>query len=279
MRSLTTFCRAAGESPTAFAARADALGARGIVCDRTASPAFRAELPERVELTALEPAAPAPPRRAPRLASDDKEERRAAQALIEDALTLADDRRARVVIVRLGAFEPGNAFRAHVERTLRREQRPRLGDLERERVKMTAHALDLARWGLEPVLERADARGVTIAVANVARWFELPTVAELGVLIAELAGAPLRPWLDPAAAHARAALGFDTEGWLDALAPTAVGCFLADACVLTGTLPWGTGEVDHAAIEAAIPKDALIAVHASPGATNEELERALQPRS
>lgn len=278
MRALSTFTRGPSETPGAFAARAEALGAEAVVLDRGTPAAFRAELPERVRVLALEPAAPTS-RRAPRLATDDKEERRAALTSLDEALAHADHRHAGLLIVRLGAFEPGTAFRAHVERTLRRERRPRLEDLARDRLRATERALDLARWGLEPLLERAAARDVTVCVPNVARWFELPTVVELGVLLVELAGAPLATWLDPAAAHARAFLGFEDDGWLEALAPRAAGAWLADAAGLRGGLPWGTGEVDRATLEAALPKDALAVVHADPGASDDELRVALGTRT
>ena len=216
MVALSTWCRNASMTPGAFVDQALTLGTNALAFDTTLTEDYVRELVREVTargvaVTAVEAPCPRPRGgRAPRLASPDREERRAAAGATRAALALAAQVGARAVVVRLGALEVEprdweRLVRGHARRQLGEEQ------VERrvaERVARSAAALDLARFGLETVLSAAAAAGVTLALANRARWYEVPDDAELGVLLEDFRGAPIAPWLDTAAAHARAALGF-----------------------------------------------------------------------
>ena len=284
MVALSTWCRNASMTPGAFVDQALTLGTNALAFDTTLTEDYVRELVREVTargvaVTAVEAPCPRPRGgRAPRLASPDREERRAAAGATRAALALAAQVGARAVVVRLGALEVEprdweRLVRGHARRQLGEEQ------VERrvaERVARSAAALDLARFGLETVLSAAAAAGVTLALANRARWYEVPDDAELGVLLEDFRGAPIAPWLDTAAAHARAALGFaPASAWHAAFGARAAGAWLSDACGLLGGLPWGRAEVDAAATLAALGADAVRAVHCAPGAAPAELAAAL----
>lgn len=278
--ALSTWCRAPSEAPDAWRGRALSAGAAAIAIDRQVEEpwlaALRDALGEDLPVVAVDADAPRPRSGvAPRLAAEDKEERQAALGRALAALTLAVDVGAPLVVVRLGAIDTKHDWSKLALKFARRE---RLG-LERlaaERVQLAPLALDLARYGLDPLVDRAAAAGVTVALANRVRPFDIPDDFELRALLDEFRGAPLAPWLDAAALHARAALGLVRPAdWLATYGPTLAGAYLTDAAGLRGGLPWGTAEVDRAAILAALPPAAARIVHCAPGATDHELASAL----
>jgi sugar phosphate isomerase/epimerase len=210
------------------------------------------------------------------LATPDKDERRAALLGCQASLRIARELGARVLVIRLGAMPPSPAWSSTVlafsKGSLRRADRERLQAL---RVTMSGQALDLARMALDPLLEAAANAEVTVALANRARWFEVPDEVEVGVLLEDFRGAPLAPFYDAAAAHARHALGVDSASFLAAYGKRLVGAWLTDAAGLRGGLPWGYGEVDGDAVVAALPETALRIVHAAPIAMEHEIAHAL----
>jgi hypothetical protein len=280
--ALSTWCVRDDESPAGFVARAQDLGAASIALDARRDPDWLAELLADdvggLPVVAIEAPCPRPRRaRLPRLASEDRDERRAAQGLVADAIALAGRVGARLVITAIGRLDV-RVDRARLERRFGEGRRAAAdaGEELATRVRLQARGLDLARQGLDPLLGRAADAGVTLAVPNRPTWWELPDDADLGILLEDFRGAPLAPWHDPAAAHAREALGWGRHA--DALAAWRerfAGAWLSDASGLLLGLPWGRGEVDRAAVHAALPAAALRIVHAAPGALDTELAAAL----
>jgi hypothetical protein len=270
-------------APAELCGRLVDLGVRAVVLDATIDEAYACELSReldrrRGELPVVALEAPCPrPRgpRPPRLATEDREERRAALAAMDATLRLAADLGGRLILVRLGGLDVKQDWTRLTRAFARRE---RIGSewLLAERAQLSPLALDLARFGLEPVLERAAAAGVTIGLLNRARWFEIPDDLETRALMDDFQGAPIAPALDAAAAHARECLGMGrVADWLALHGKQAAGALLADACGLRGGLPWGRGEVDHAAVLGGIAETALRIAHCAPGATDDELRDSM----
>ncbi len=233
-------------------------------------------LPASIDVVAV--AAPCPrPRgvkRAPWLASEDREERRAAVAATKGTIDRAGELGARVVVLELGALPPRPEepalLRAHARRQLDSDKLERLVALRRA---ASPRALDLCRHGLDPLLEHAAAAGVVLALANRPRWLDLPSAAETASLLEDFRGAPLASWYDAAAAHVRRGFGLGAGRPAIEL-EAAAGAWLTDAAGLRGGLPWGTGDVDRSLLEK-LPASALRVVHAAPPITDEELASAL----
>lgn len=272
-----------------FPARAARLGFRHVALDPSldeasvavASPAI---LAAGLETVVVEAPCPRPPRlggeRPPYLASANREERLAAVKDFEATVVTATRLGARLIVVRLGVLDVrdvqhryAETLRAHARRTLDDEARERLVATRRQ---LSGRALDLARFGLEPVLERAAAAGVTACLVNRPRWFEIASAAEVATLMDELRGAPLAPFYDAAAAHVRAALGLGS-GRPAVELERAAGAFFTDAAGVRGGLPWGTGEVGddgRAEILAKLPAEAPRVLR-SAIATDEEILAAM----
>jgi hypothetical protein len=285
---LSTWSRASGMGPAEWIGAALDLGVRAVALDATADEAWAGELLEelrrrREELALVAVEAP----EVPRLASSDREERRAAgDGILQHARALGSAGGA--VVIRMGALDGRHGWEATV-RAYQRRGRGRLAQAARQaawRAQQAGQAVERARLGLGPVLDRlaaGEAEGpVVLAVVNRPRWFELPDAIELATLLDEFRGAPVAPWFDPAAAHARAVLGFDpmpAEGapatdWLALHKERLAGAWLTDAAGLRGGLPWGRGEVDREIIRQ-LPAGAPRIVHCTSGATRDELATAL----
>jgi sugar phosphate isomerase/epimerase len=282
MPPVSTWCRAADESPESFVTRVRAAGADGLALTRHVPGPWLAELLDAdafgLRIVAVEAPCPAPrsPRR-PRLGVADRDERRAAEALVAQAIDLAAGAGAPVVVITLGQVELTVDFAAFARRLGQdRRTRAMARDELAAKVRLAPAALDHARQSLDALLERANDRGAVLAVQNRPRFYDLPDPTDLAVLLADFAGAPLRTWLDPAAAYVRELFGWgDVATTFAAFGPALVGLWRSDASGLTVGLPWGRGEVDRAAAAAALPAPALAVVHAAPGITDDELRAAL----
>jgi len=268
-------------APAAFYDRARSAGASAVSLDPSLEEGWVAEwraLKSSLPVVAVETPCPRTrAARAPRLATVDREERKSAVEAARLTVRLASDVGAPAVIVKLGALDIGTAWQKVVKEFARQSlSRPQVERLIGDRVKATARALDLARYGLEPILDAAASAGVVLALTNRARWFEIPDDAELGVLLEDFRGGPLATWYDAAAGHVRDTLGFGrfTE-WLAVHGKRAAGVYFGDACGLRGGLPWGRGEVDGATVDAAIPETVPRVVHVTPDVTDEELATSL----
>jgi len=267
--------------PLGFETRARTFGAAGIALDATLEEGWVAEwraLKTALPVVAVEGPCPRPRTpRAARLATTDKDERRQALESLRATLRLAVDVGAPTVVLRLGALEIGSAWQKVVKDFARRNlARSHVERMLEDRVKAAPRALDLARYGLEPILDDVASAGLTLGLSNRARWFEIPDTAELGVLFEDFRGAPLAAWYDAAAAHAREALGFGRAAeWLAVHGKHAVGAFFGDACGLRAGLAWGRGEIDAAAVEAALPETVPQVVHLTADVTDEELAASI----
>jgi len=266
-------------SPASFASRAERLGLRAASLDAsldgdTLEALVPALLAAGLQVVALEAPCPRPPgQRAPYLATDDREERLAATRAFEATLATAGRVGAARVVVQLGVLavkhDWSETVRAFARGTLDDEARERLVAMRR---RLGAHALDLARFALDPLLARSADAGVTIGLINRARWFEIPSAGEVAALIGEFRGAPLAPFYDTAAAHIRAGLGLGT-GRPAVEVERACGAFLSDAAGIRGGLPWGTGEIDPAVLTKLPPESPRIL--RSSLATDDEIRAAL----
>jgi hypothetical protein len=264
---LSTWCRG-DAGPDEFLARAERLGAAGIVLD----PTVRDIAPWTVPLAARGPSLPlwavclpsGPD--APRPASADREERLAARAAAETLAARAAELGARALVVRLGAlelrFDHAALARSFARRALADDDLVRLAE---ERVRLSPIALDRARFAVEGLLGAAGA--LPIALATRARFTDIPNDVEIRALLEDFRGARLAVWPDAAAEAIRARLGQPVDRGLLA---HAAGAFLGDAAGLRGGLPWGLGEVDRDGFLAALPADALRVVHVAIG-TDAEL--------
>jgi sugar phosphate isomerase/epimerase len=212
--------------------------------------------------------------RPPYLASSDPEERLAATRAFEATLETASRVGATRIAVQLGVLDVKHAWpttvRAYAQRTLDDDDLEKLVVLRRA---LSPHALDLARFALDAILDRAADAGVTVGLVNRARWFEIASAAEVDILLADFRGGPLATFYDAAAAHVRAALGLGT-GRPALELEAASAAFLSDAAGLRGGLPWGTGEVDRAHVLAKLPEGAPRILR-SAIATDEEIRNAL----
>jgi len=281
--ALSSWCRGPVDSPADFGRRASDLGAPAIALETTVAPGWLAELmsgrdTRALPVSAIEAPCPRPRgTRAPRLAATEKDERREAMAQTAATIELAQVTHARVVVLRLGRLDIRDGWSDSVQAFARGSWKTATAQRQlAERRHLVARALDQTRFALEPLLERAADAGVTLALANRARWFEVPDEVEIGVLLEDFRGAPLAAWFDAAAAHARETMGHGRSAdTLAALAPRCAGAWLSDAAGLLGGLPWGCGEVERAALLAALPESALPVVHVAPGATDDELRAAI----
>ena len=249
------------------------LGDPPIVLDATLTPDFLAELTrcasaDGVEIAAVEAPCPRGRGRTPRLATADRDERRAAVMAATATLELAAEVGADKVILKLGALDaPGEwaeLVRAHARGQSIADA---VEHAQRRRATRSPQAFDWARFALDPLIKLAAGRGLILALVNRARWPEIPDSAELELLLSELRGAPLAPWFDAAAAHAREVLGFGaaTE-WLATFGKSASGAWLTDACGLLGGLPWGQGETATSSTVTALGSGVLPVVHCASGA-------------
>ncbi len=280
---LSTWCRGPDDSPADFGRRASDLGAPAIALDATLSPAWLAQLmaggdTRALPVVAIEAPCPRPrSQRAPRLAAADKEERLLAVNQTHEAIELAQVTGARVVIVRLGRLEVKDGWRETVrELAVGRWKRSEAEQQLELRAQLAERARDHARFGIERLMQRAGDAGVTIALVNRARWFEIPDDHDTAALLDDFRGGPLAAWHDPAAAHARETLGHGLAAdTLAALAPRAAGAWLTDAAGLLGGLPWGHGEASGPGATKGLPDGALRVVHCAPGATDRELAGAI----
>ena len=227
-------------------------------------------------------------KRAPMLASEDREERLAATRLITETLSRARDLAAVAVVLPIA----GRVALPDRDATLRRwfveghldAGGRAVGRFKRwraERTHVVHRPLDGLRFSLDVLALEAERRGVRLGIPSVARYDEIPTRDELLTLLGERLGAPLGVWLDTAAAHAKEVLGLGTQ--LDfvlalrsaAHAPVIIGVSISDAAGFVTGLPAGRGEIDLKAILVLLPDTAVRVLVCDSSTREDELESAL----
>jgi sugar phosphate isomerase/epimerase len=231
----------------------------------------------------------APRKRLPQLASPDREEVRAAAALVVDTVARAADLGARIVVLptlgRVPLPQRGPRLIEWLERGYLDTGGPAVEKLARyraERQQVVPPVLDGVRQGLDRIGREAERRGLLIGVPNAARYDELPTRDELLRLLHELEGAPVGLWLDTYAAHAKEVWGLGSAAaflqGVEASRPAVriIGATLTDAAGLLGGLAPGRGEIDFDALLARLPEDAWGVVACEPWMREEEVAGALE---
>lgn len=190
----------------------------------------------------------------------DREEVLAATEVAESALALAAELSAKMVTLRLG---PVAGLARHWERAraallrgaLQDEEEP-AAELLAARAGLLPRHLEMALRSAERIANAAMRHGVTVLLPSPRRAIELPAPLELRVLLDELRGAPLRPLLDLPAAHLGSTMRLlPLRATILAFADGPLH-LLGDACGAIGALPPGHGEVDVAAVAAALPPSA-----------------------
>lgn len=220
-------------------------------------------------------------KRLPRLAATAADERAAAIALAERALSVAGAFGTRVAEVDFGAvFLTASPveFARHFARRACAPGEPGGGVLQRalgERKALAPAIVDGCRWSVERLLRAAERAGTRLAVRLAATPWQAPTPRELGDL-RDTFGDRLAAVWDPGRLSVLATLGLPvSEGRLRALAAAAALVVDNDAVGLApGYLP-GLGERAEALAQS--PVDAAVArvIAGAADATDAEVKEAL----
>jgi hypothetical protein len=231
------------------------------------------------ELPVLAVESPCPAGRASsaQLCASDRDEARTALEAAEATLRRAATLGARFVVLRLGALRD-----AEREWMVARDKFLR-GDFDERRTRrlvearngVAERAVDVARRTLDRLSRTAEAAGIRLLVRNPRRFHELPSPRELDFLLADLAGAPLAPLLDTAAAHLPAEMGvWPLELIVAAFGERAPLVYLGDACGPVGALAPGRGIVDFGFVTG-LPPTAEVAFSPWSGLSPDEAVRAV----
>jgi sugar phosphate isomerase/epimerase len=215
--------------------------------------------------------------REPQLCAPDRDEARAALEAALATVQRAGEARARFVVVALGEVRPAaRDWQFARDRFLRADLDDELAQrLVAARDAVTERTLDGARRALETLARAAERAGVTLALRNGRRYVDVPSPRELDRLRADLAGAPLAPMLDVAAAHLTDVMGFHPLALTLAAWEKAPLVYFGDACGPIGALAPGRGIVDLKRVREAIDDHAAIAFNPWPGLEPDEVVAAL----
>ncbi len=269
----TVFARALPDrerSPERVIDEALRLGAAALVLDAGLAPALYEGLAplclshrEVLPVWALECPCPWTRAASAELSAAERDEAEAASKAAEETIARAGELGAPLVVLRLGEVaslrrEWPAVRRAFLRGALDAATVQRLLD---ERIKRAPPHLDAARRSLERLSRAAERHAVTLGLRNPPRALGVPSPGELARLRAELAGAPIAPCLDVAAAHLDDVMGIRplaavVEAWQ--AAPLAL---VADACGPVVGLPPGRGEIDFPSL--ALPEKARRVFHPS----------------
>jgi sugar phosphate isomerase/epimerase len=127
-----------------------------------------------------------------------------------------------------------------------------------ERAERQAPHLDAARRSLDELAEHAARAGVRLGLENRRHAFEIPTLAELRLLLGEHDPDTVGFWYDTGHAQVLANLGFSgQEQWLEACADRIVGVHFHDSVGGRDHLVPPMGEISFPAIAQRLPADAL----------------------
>ena len=146
-----------------------------------------------------------------------------------------------------------------------------------DRGQAAAPAFDAARRSLAELAAYAAPRGIRLGVESRTNHWQIPTFAELGVLLAENDPAVVGFWYDCGHVQLLHTLGFHRhEEWLTAYGPRIVGVHWHDVRGLRDHLLPGLGELDFAALWAAVPDEAVLTCELDWYYSAEEIRRGVQ---
>ncbi len=228
-------------------------------------------------------AAPAP---SPSLSSPDPEVRKQAILNAAGLASIASSLGSSSVVLSGGAM---NVEGTHdLSRQLRREKllsssadESTVGD-EDDGVKK---ALELIANEEEPYLD-ALCRSLHVLTRNyphhhfyltpAARFYELPTLAQLELVLSEVASKNLGYWHDPVCCHALEKMGLGAhQSWLEQYATRLGGAYLHDFADLESRGVPGRGEVDYKMVGFYFPRDAVASLWVSDTFSAEELQEGV----
>jgi hypothetical protein len=234
-------------------------------------------------LTAPLPERPLPRgRRLPRLAATERDERAAAIALAEKALTIGAGAGARRFVVDFGgvaleSVRPESLWRAFARREMDDDESGAtlLAAALAERRARGGDITDACLWALERLVRLAEPLGLGLVLPVGATPWEVPTPREAGELAETFAGAVGHAW-DPGRLSVLAALGLPiSDDRLKALAKGAVLSIENDAVGIdAGYLP-GLGERDPRLAAFASAAGTARVIRGGADATDEEVAAAV----
>lgn len=256
---------------TEFAAAARALGFGGIELSHIVTPAMLAG----ADLATLEARSvhfPAPVRPSPfgpaaeaLLSSPDENARRWAVVQGCDSIDLAVACGASAVCLHLGETPAARHLEwALAQRYLGGQAGTAVYDaarraVEADRQQVAGPALDGARRSLHELASYARPRGVRLGIESRVHYWQIPTLDELALLLADSDPAVVGFWYDGGHVQVLQNLGFhDHADWLDLFAPRIVGVHFHDVIGLRDHLLPGQGEIDLDWMLARAPRDAVL---------------------
>ncbi|MEI2690566.1 MAG: TIM barrel protein [Anaerolineae bacterium] len=134
-----------------------------------------------------------------------------------------------------------------------------LAEVMADRARAAGPALDAARRSLAELASYAAPRGVRLGIESRVQHWQIPTLAELSLLLAENDPAVVGFWYDCGHVQVLHNLGFHRhQDWLAAFAGRIVGVHLHDTAGLRDHLLPGLGELDFDGILAALPGQATL---------------------
>lgn len=256
---------------TEFAAAARALGFGGIELSHIVTPAML-EGAELATLGARSIHFPAPIRPSPfgapaeaLLSSPDESARRWAVVQGCDSIDLAVACGATAVCLHLGETPAvrylewalaqrylGGQAGTPVYDAARR-------DVEADRRRVAGPAFDGARRSLDEMASYARPRGVRLGIESRVNYWQIPTLDELALLLADSDPAVVGFWYDGGHVQVLQNLGFHAHArWLDLFADRIIGVHFHDVIGLRDHLLPGQGEIDPDWMVARLPRDAAL---------------------
>ncbi|HEX9103142.1 MAG TPA: hypothetical protein VF997_13115 [Polyangia bacterium] len=223
------------------------------------------------------PTATRPGAREPALTASDRDEARAALEAALATVRRAAELRAPFVIVRLGDVEPAAADWSWArDQFLRGALDPSLAQrMQQARDQLAERSLDGARRALARLARAAERAGALLLVRNGRRYVDVPSPRELDRLRRELAGAPILPACDVAAAHLTDVMGFVPLAVTLAAHRDAPLWYWGDACGPIGALAPGRGIVDLATASGSVGDGARRVFSPWPGLSVDEVVESM----
>lgn len=213
------------------------------------------------------PAAPSPFGRPAEalLSSPDDSQRRWAVAQGYHSIDLAAAAGARAVCLHLGETPASRHLEwALAQRFLGGQRDTAIyaaarAEVEADRAAVAGPALAAARRSLEELAGYARPRGVALGIESRVQYGQIPTFAELGLLLQDSDPAVIGFWYDCGHVQVLHNLGFHRhDDWLAAYSERIVGVHLHDVAGLRDHLLPGLGELDFGRTLAAVPDTAVL---------------------